>query len=298
MSRNKGCTRTRPAILTAIALLLAMGCTSTRPLVPRMIVSRDVAYARGATLDVYAPGVAGPEPRPVLVTLHGCCGSKQDLAQLAGALAARGALVFNASWRNMPEGGHYPLVYQQAACAVSFARARAASYGGDPGRVALLGWSDGALLASVVANAGDRFAGTCPMRGTPARPDTLIGLAGFFGWPPGPAGRVDPRYINPRTIRFFGGTPARSPGAWADGNPYTHLGDNPGLRVRLVAAGSDPMLADSRRFVTALRRAGQPASLAVVDGASHQGVLLPRTPQGLATVQEVLKAAAGSTKPR
>jgi acetyl esterase/lipase len=294
MTRHQGRHWVAAGALATVALVLVAACGPPPTPAARTSVSRDIAHAPGVTLDVYAPAAAGHAP--VLVLLHGCCGGKEDLAQLAEALAARGAVVFNASWRSMNDGGRYPLAYQQAACAVSFARARAASYGGDPGRVALLGWSDGALLAAVVANAGDRFGGACAARGTPARPDILIGVAGFFGWPPGPAGRVDPRYVSPRTIRFFGGTPARVPEAWAAGNPYTQLGGNPALEVRLVAADGDPLLADSRRFLAALRRAGHPATLVVVAAASHQGLLLPRTSQGRVTVREALAAATGPSR--
>jgi acetyl esterase/lipase len=229
----------------------------------------------------------------VAVPLHGCCGAKEDLAQLAWGVAARGAVVFNASWLATVRGGGYPLVYQQAACAVRFARATASRYGGDPRRVTLLGWSDGALLAAVIANAGDDFSGDCQVAGVSALPDALVAVSGFLGWEVRAGRPVMRRYVTPQTTRFFGGTPATAARAWAVGNPYTHLGGNHRLAVRLLVSAADPVLDDNQRFLAALGRAGQPASLRVVDGDPLL-LISPRTEQGQVTVAETLQVARAS----
>jgi acetyl esterase/lipase len=276
-------------LLAGLIPLLVAGCGSAPG--REVAMTRGIAYAPGMELDVHAR--AGTTGAPVLVLLHGCCGSKDDLTQLAEAIAARGAVVFNASWTNVERGGAWPRSYQDAACAVRFARATAASFGGDPGRVALLGWSDGSLLAAVVAMAGNDLVGGCPRPGVSALPDALVGVAGFYGWPATPGQVVDRRYVNARTVRFFGGTPTQVPRAWAGGNPYTQLGGNRRLEVRLVAGDADPLLADSRRFLAALRRAGYRATLRVADGGDHRTVIAPRLPPGRLTVEEALAAATG-----
>jgi acetyl esterase/lipase len=293
MSGSGGGRRRCWPILAALVPLLVAGCGS--PPVGEVRMTRGIAYAAGVELDVHVR--AGVTRRPVLVLLHGCCGNKDDLTPLAEAIAARGAVVFNASWTGVDRGGGWPRAYQEAACAVRFARATATRFGGDPGRVALLGWSDGALLAAVVAVAGNDLVGGCPQRRVSALPDALIGVAGFYGWPAALGRVVDPRYVNAGTIRFFGGSPSQAPHAWAAGNPYTRLGGNRRLEVRLVAGDADLVLADGRRFLAALRRAGYRATLRVADGGDHRTVIAPRTPAGRLTVEEALAAATGTTSP-
>jgi acetyl esterase/lipase len=277
-----------PAVL---ALVAAVALASSAPARPGVRVRRDVAYTPTAALDVYAP--AGGRELPVLVLLHGCCGSRADLSQLALATAAGGAVVFNAGWRSMADGGRFPGVYQQAACAVRVARASAGRYGGDPRRVTLLGWSDGAMLATVVANAGDDFDGDCRAPAGSALPDAVVGVGGFLGWPVDRGGVPD-RYVTPRTIRFFGGAPASAPAAWSAGNPFRHLGRNRRAAVTLLVADGDPLLEDNRRFLAALTAAGHRASLTVVPGGDPLTLISPRTDQGRSTVREALRVARGA----
>jgi acetyl esterase/lipase len=281
-----------PAVLALVLVLVAAAAlaASAWPR-PGVRVHRDLDGGAPAGIDVYAP--ARGHGLPVLVLLHGCCGSKADLSQLALATAANGAVVFNTGWRNMADGGRFPGVYQQAACAVRAARTSARRYGGDPRRVTLLGWSDGALLAGVVANAGDDFGGGCRAAGGSALPDAVVGVGGFFGWPVD-RDTVPDRYVTPRTIGFFGGAPTRRPAAWAAGNPYSHLGRNHRLAVTLLVASGDPLLEDNRRFLAALTGAGHRATLTVVPGGDALTLISPRTDQGRVTVREALRVAGGA----
>jgi acetyl esterase/lipase len=279
------------AVVLGATLLLAVAVRAS-PLPGVHIL--QAPYTSTMTVDVYAP--TGGHGRPVLVLLHGCCGSKEDLSQFAWAAAVDGAVVFNPDLLSMVRGGRFPTVYQQAACAVRFARATASRYGGDPDRVTLLGWSDGAMLAAVVGNAADHFSGDCLAHGGSGVPDAVIGVGGFFGWPVAPEGRVDARYVTPRTVQFFGGSPARAPLAWAAGNPYTYLGRNRGLEVALLVGATDPLLDGNRRFVAALRGAGQRATLRIVPGDDPLTLISPRTDQGHATLQETLRVARGEVQ--
>ena len=256
-----------------------------------MQLTRNVPYAASATLDVFAPARPRGRPAPIVVTLHGCCGTGTDLFQLAYGLAASGAVVFNTTYRNLPEGGGYPVAYEQAACAVAFARARGGSYGGDPRRVTLVGWSDGALVAGVVANAA-RGAGTgpapdCavgstdaggPVAGADAFADAFVAVGGFLGWPVGRDGSVDPADVTDGTVRWFGGQPDAVPAAWVAGNPYTGLGRNPRLAIRLVVGRDDDLLAGNQRFLEAARAEGLDATLTIAEEAGDQTVVATALP--------------------
>jgi len=111
-------------------------------------------------LDVYAPAKAGPWP--VVVMFHGAPGSdpatdRGYLSENARRVAELGFVVFNASWGHTPAvadmSWHDGLLatQSQGACAVEFARANAAEYGGDPATIIVFGHSGGAQTAAMVA---------------------------------------------------------------------------------------------------------------------------------------------------
>lgn len=281
----------RPLLLAAVAVLALplMGCgersASTR-------TELDVPFRADARLDVHVP--TRPDRAPVIVTLHGCCGGKHDLTGLAHGLAEQGALVFNASWRD-PEGpGTYPAAYERADCAVRFARVQARRYGADPGRVTVLGWSDGAMLAAVLGNASEAFSGPCSAPPAKGGPDAVVSLGGYLGWPLPDDGAVDPLLVNARTTRFFGGRPEERPHAWVAGNPYAHLGQRPEVDIHLVVGADDELVEDNRQFAQAAERAGHPVSLVVTPGGGNQTILATRTPEGATAVHETMRAARGS----
>ena len=108
----------------------------------------------------------------------------------------------NADWAGIKNDARFPDAYADVACAVRFARARAADFGGDPADVTLLGWSDGAMASAVVAAAGDQFdRSQCVYPSASSVPDALIGVAGFYGW----TLPVPPVYVNDRARAFLGG---------------------------------------------------------------------------------------------
>ncbi len=132
-----------------------------------VVVTTGIAYESAnpvlvpGTLDVYAPAKAGAWP--VVVMFHGAPGSdpitdRRYLGEHARRVADLGFVVFNASWGQVPEGAvgaptydELLAVQSQAACAVEFARAHAAEYGGDPATMIVFGHSGGAHAGAMVA---------------------------------------------------------------------------------------------------------------------------------------------------
>ena len=73
---------------------------------------------------------------------RGAPGTRSYLADFAQLVAGQGAVVFVADYRESPEwGGGSPTTYQDIACAIRFARAHAAEYGGDGRRVTFVAHS-------------------------------------------------------------------------------------------------------------------------------------------------------------
>jgi acetyl esterase/lipase len=277
----------------AILALVGCGATSRAPDEPpaARTIAEDVNYAWERQLDVYAP-VPTPDARvATVVLLHACCGDRADLTKLAEAIAAEGVVVLNVGWGGFNADGSFPESYEDVACAVRFARAEAESYGADPRRVALVGWSDGALAGAVVAHAGDSFAvERCFAQEHSALPDAFVGVSGFYGW----TAPVDISYVTDRAVRFFDGAPAEQPQAWSDATPYSWLGRRPTMPSVLLVGTTDLLRADAERFDAALRRAGQPSRLLVLPPAGDQSLISARTEEGRVVAREAAAAARRS----
>ena len=118
-------------------------------------IAAGVAYGAGprSTLDVYAPRAGASLPRPVIVFLYGgswSSGRRQGYAFAARALAAQGFVVLVPDHRLVPEI-RYPGFLHDCAEAVRWARGQAGDYGGDGGRIVLIGHSAGAYNAAMLA---------------------------------------------------------------------------------------------------------------------------------------------------
>ncbi len=147
-------------VTAALSPVQAATETTSTPTQAGVAVAQNLAYETDdpvltpGVLDVIAP--AEPGPWPVVVMFHGGPPlNKNVLRQYGERVAQLGFVAFVATWG---AGGVFPPSYDellaarsQAACAVAFARAHAAEYGGDPERMILFGHSGGANMAALVA---------------------------------------------------------------------------------------------------------------------------------------------------
>jgi len=265
-------------------------------------VTKDVPYTtplqpdvRARNLDVYAH--AGPGPWPVVVVVHGYAFTKADYRLISEAIAARGAVVFTADWAAWTpptraaegNGARVREWAETVTCAVRFARAKAADYGGDPGRVTLVGHSAGGAVGLVGALGGDglgplwdAFASArggpppqvaCLADGTSAYPDAFVGYGGAYP--------------------MFEFLKEDDPELWQLASPFALAGGNPELQVRFIHGEWDTMIPAegvelSRQLLDTLADAGYDATWTTVD-AGHQ--FSPTGPTGESIVQMILEAA-------
>ena len=105
-------------------------------------------------MDVHAPTPgAAAQSLPVLVFFYGGgwdSGARRLYGWAAQALAAQGFLVFTPDYRLVPQV-HFPAFIEDAAAATARAADLAAAYGGDVGRLGVIGHSAGAYLAMMIA---------------------------------------------------------------------------------------------------------------------------------------------------
>ncbi|MGC8635282.1 MAG: alpha/beta hydrolase family protein [Candidatus Limnocylindrales bacterium] len=278
----------------------------------------DVYYPRLASATPGATG-SGPGrtgPWPVIVAVPGgpaAPGIRHGLGDFASLLAGQGAVVFVADYREGAQyGGTFPLPYEDIGCAIRYARANAAQYGGNGSKVTLVAHSLGGFFASTEALSPDPFTpapGACLTTSGSTKPDAFIGIAGIYSQQ-----EITPGFLN----TFFGtvggvadggsagatsalpgsGTPgvpsvqASAPADWAAGNPFAlvRAHGNPGLVVRLIQGADDTNVrpAEAQSFEQALQAAGYNAVLTMVPSADHNSVL-----QNALTIRTVMETALG-----
>jgi alpha-beta hydrolase superfamily lysophospholipase len=196
---------------------------------PGAVATYDIAYESTnpvfapGVLDVYAPARAGPWP--VVVMFNGLGGERGLLSEQARRVADLGFAVFSADWGGgLPDtapGYDQPPgdAASQAACAVAFARAHAAEYGGDPATMIVFGHAAGANLAALVAFARPEPTAGCLGGATLGEIDALITWDGDWvlalpSWDDILA--ADPRVLDVTT-------------------PWTYLADHRDLKVVMLA---------------------------------------------------------------
>lgn len=245
----------------SLVLALLAGCAPA-DLVNAMVpedgwrAERGIAYGPHPRqrLDLYRPD----PPRaaaPVVVFLYGGSWRSGDRGRylfVGEALASMGYVAVIPDYRLYPPA-RYPAFVDDAAKAVRWSVDHAASHGGDPRHVVLMGHSAGAFNAALTAT-DPRFLGAEGL--SPAVLDGVVGLAGPYD--------IDVRRW-PRVRAVFGGV------------------DDPDTvrPTALAGAGTPPMLllhgaddgtvspANSKAMAASLRAAGTAATLHVYDGLDH-----------------------------
>jgi acetyl esterase/lipase len=137
--------------------------------------------------DVISPAEGTDLPTIVLLNGGGKLFSERRYqAPLAVELAKRGAVVFLIAYRGISTANYDSDSISDARCAVRYARAHTAEYGGDPTRVLLVGHSQGGFMGLQIAVEPEEEAEACPSEGS-GKPDGVVAL----GAPRPPLGEAD-----------------------------------------------------------------------------------------------------------
>ncbi len=225
-------------------------------------------YRDGLRIDVHAPKDRSNHPIAVLVHGGGWYGGRLDsMGYLADGLAARGFVVFNASYRTITQGGAFPAMVEDVACAVAYARAHALDYSTSASHFTLVGHSAGAHLSALVAFSPATFGGECPGADLPV--DAWVGLAGSY----------DTDAYAFLLQSFYGTSLSEDPTPWNEGNPYTYIDQiSPDLDVLLIHGTADELVpvGMTENLYLAVDQAGGSAILKIVAEAGHGEVTSPR----------------------
>ncbi|MBH1965779.1 MAG: alpha/beta hydrolase [Comamonadaceae bacterium] len=248
---------------SAIAALVS-GCSGAQVL--NQLVARDtyhgpigVRYGPDPRhlLDVYQPNTGTvPGNAPVVLFLYGgnwTRGERTDYRFVGEALAANGIIAVVADYRLSPQVNYEGLL-GDCALALQWTLLHAASLGGDPARVMVMGHSAGAYNAAMLALDPRWLA---PLGLTPNRLAGWMGLAGPYDFLP----IVDPE------VRVAFGWP-QTP---ADSQPIFYANAK-APRTLLLAARNDTVVDAQRNTVglaNRLRAGGTEVDMRVFDNIGH-----------------------------
>lgn len=191
--------------------------------------------------------------------------------QYAKPLVAAGFTVFTINHRSLPRF-KYPAAIEDAQRAVRFIRHQAKTFGIRPDRIGASGGSSGGHLVSIL--------GTMDGKGNPNDPDpveresakvqavvaraaptNLVAASnnpftGIYMPPPPPGGQVDKSSLEYKTLQ--------------DASPISYISaDDPPFLLMHGTADTTVLPSQSIEFEKALKAAGIPAKLILVDGAGH-----------------------------
>lgn len=225
-------------------------------------------------LDVHATSMDGTWP--VVVVVHGYGGNRFDLQPLARALADKGAVVFAP---NVEMFEPFDEAITQIACAVRFARRHAAEFGGDPASIGLVGYSSGAHTGSIVAMREDDFDGRCVVTEGSATPEVFVGFEGPYDVASRVYGDID---LTPLE--------AIDHDLWAAVNPYTHVGGNRNVKIKLIHGVDEDILwydippDVSTSLYDALVEGGHDVDISLLDGVDHTDLYRVDSTEAVAAV--------------
>lgn len=242
-------------------------------------VARDIAYTSEQKMDIYSP--ITPGDWPIVVVLHGGNSTKSEVQGISQAIAQRGAVVFAPQYRSSEPLLPSDTITQgpeDAACAVRFARAKAAGYGTKPTpRLILVGHSAGGAIGMTVMLAGDDFKGDCLVNEGSALPDAFVGLDGAYDILP---------LNSPDNLRK---APMEQ---WRLLTPFSYVDRKPirqNVSFYLLCGVEDGLRQMGLRMHQALQAAGYPSYLAFLPGVGHGSMASASTKPVLSVILEAMQ---------
>jgi len=202
---------------------------SIEPNLPEGVLAQtEVAYAdidgRELRLDIFYPAQKSENGYPGLLMIHGggwSSGSKAHQVPMAQRLAKRGYVAAAVEYRLSPEA-QYPAAVHDLKAALRWMRAHAADFGLDTAKVAALGCSAGAQLASLLGttNGLEKFEGAHGYGEHSSAIQAVLNIDGIVSF-------VHPEASaeGDAASRWLGGTRAERYDLWKEASPLEYAGE-------------------------------------------------------------------------
>ncbi len=221
-------------------------------------------YAR-----IYKPAGGAGTPMPVIVYYHGGGWVIADVNTYDATprLLAKqlGALVVSVEYRHAPEA-KFPAQHEDAAAAYRWVLRNAASWGGDPSKVALAGESAGGNLAVATAIHARDNGLTAPVHILSVYP-----IANSATDLPSRRDAANAKPLNGAMLKWFGYYYTRSPADMMDPRLNLVRADLHALPpTTIVNAQIDPLRSDGETLAAAMRAAGDKVDQKTFPGVTHE----------------------------
>ena len=222
---------------------------------------RDIVFdaPHALKLDVYTP--AGAASAPVVVFFYGgawISGERAWYRYAGEALSAHGIVTIVLDYRKSPQV-KFPAFMDDAALAVAWARANAASFGGDPRRIFVMGHSAGAHIGALLATDAHWLA-KVDMKPRDLR--GFVGLAGPYDFAP---------FSDDYLLDVFGSDPAAQQAAM----PANYVdGDEPPMLLLQGLKDSTVWPRNTRSLAAKLEAHGEPVETKFYPGVGHTRIAL------------------------
>lgn len=260
--------RRQPTVADAALKVLQDEGKSTQPPPLADVAMMEIPTPAGPlSAKLYTP--PGDGPMPVVVYFHGggwvlADANTYDLSARHLALGA-GAIVVSVNYRQAPENP-FPAAADDAFQAFQWVSENAATFGGDPRRVAVAGESAGGNLATVATMMSRDRNARMPVHQLLVYPITNDDLG-----TPSYKRYADAKPLNKPMMKWFFDRylPSRKDRA----NPYAFplkgkLGSLPPATI--IVAELDPLADDGRQYAKKLEAAGVPVTLNEYKGVTHE----------------------------
>jgi acetyl esterase len=255
-------------------------------------MSREVAP--GVKARIYTPkGATGP--LPVVVYYHGggwVIATLDTYDPSVRALAEQtGAIFVSVAYRQAPEH-KFPTAHNDSFAAYQWVLKNAASFKGDPKRVAVAGESAGGNLAAAVCMMA-RDKGVMQ----PKHQLLVYPIAGYDLNTPSYQKNAAAKPLSKPFMAWFFDKYLRTP---ADGkNPMISLVTAPNLKglapATVIGAGIDPLMSEGKTYADKLQAAGIPVTYKLYDNVTHEffgmGAVVPQAKEAEALAAAELKKA-------
>ena len=218
---------------------------------------------------IYRPAAAGGAALPVIVYYHGggwVIADVQTYDATPRFLAKQlNAIVVSVEYRHAPEF-KFPAQHEDAATAYKWVLAHAASWGGDPSRVALAGESAGGNLAVATAIYARDHGLTKPVHVLAVYP-----IANSSMTLPSRTDSANAKPLNAAMLPWFAHYYVRTPADQQDPRINLVAADLRGLPpTTIVNAQIDPLRSDGETLAQAMRAAGDKVEQRTFPGVTHE----------------------------
>ena len=288
--------RTQPTPADAVKRLLKKQGKSTTPEPVAKVDNRKIKGPAGTqSIRIYTP--AGSGPFPVVVYVHGGGWVIADLDVYDSSPRAlanvAGAIVVSVEYRHAPEH-KFPAAHEDVFSAYRWVLDNAASFGGDPKRVAVVGESAGGNMAAAISLMARERKVALPVHQVLVYP-----VANYATDSPSYNENANAKPLNAKMMSWFfshylrSAEDGRSP--WISLVAVKELAGLPPATI--ITAQIDPLRSEGQMLAERLRAAGVAVDYQNFDGVAHEffgmGVVVDKAKAAVAAAGKGLRSAFG-----